>query len=88
MSFPSAEREMYFTVPWISEIVHPEESQEIPLPTEPLMVLLGSPVVSNVKIFTTVPSQTEIRVAFVLSKPGLMMFPVIAWETLELLAGL
>ena len=67
VSFPSAEREMYFTVPWISEIVHPEESQEIPLPTEPLMVLLGSPVVSNVKMLSSVPSQTRIRVAFTLS---------------------
>ena len=32
-----------------------------------LMVLLGSPVVSNVKILTSVPSQTRIRVAFIFS---------------------
>jgi hypothetical protein len=79
---------MYFTVPWTPEIVHPEESQEIPLPTDPLIVLLGSPVVSKVKVSTSVPSQTEIRVSFILSKPGLMMFPVIAWETFELFVAL
>jgi hypothetical protein len=67
VSFPSAERETYFTVPWILDTVHPDESQEIPPPIEPLIVLLGSPVVSNVEIFTSVSSQTRIRVALILS---------------------
>jgi hypothetical protein len=67
VSFPSAERETYLTVPWILETVHPEESQEIPPPTEPLMVLLGSPVESKVEIFTSVPSQARIRVALIFS---------------------
>jgi hypothetical protein len=67
VSLPSAEREMYFTVPSTLEIMHPDESQENPPPTVPLMVLLGSPVVSNVEMITSVPSQTRIRVADILS---------------------
>ncbi len=67
VSLPSAEREMYFTVPATLAIVHPDESQENPPPTAPLTELLGSPVVSNVEIVTAVPSQTRIRVALILS---------------------
>ncbi len=84
VSFPSAELEMYFSVPWMFDTLHREESHEIPLL---IALVIGPPLVSNVKMLTLVPRQTGIRLAVILSKPGSMMFPVISCETFELLAA-
>ena len=73
VSLPSAEREMYFSVSWISIAVHPEALHEIPLL---FALLVAPPVVSTTEISTLVPRQTGIRLAVFLSSSGLTMFPV------------
>ncbi len=78
VSFPSTDLEMYFSVPWMFDTLHREESHEIPLL---IALVIGPPLVSNVEMLTLVPRQTGIRLAVTLSKPGSMMFPVIACLT-------
>ena len=59
-------------------------SQKIPLV---LSVLVALPVVSKTDTLTLVPRQTGMRCAVVLRRPGFTMFPVMAWETLELFSA-
>ena len=58
VSFSSAEREMYFSVPWMFDTLHPEESQEIPLL---IALLIGPPLVSNVRMFGSARAFTGVR---------------------------
>ena len=85
MSFPSADRAMYFSVALIVVTTHIDPMQLIP---ELFAVTVGVPVVSVTVMSTRVPEQTGMRWAVSPRESGSMMLPVMKFATFGLLDGL